>query len=88
MSAAASSQIWNGRSPVSTFVHSLHLLDLDRREDWPGVNFQSFGAKSNLQNRIRCVEWSLYRLFELYDARSTRDVGWCPCGLVLSAEVV
>ena len=66
---------WPSRSHVSTFVRNLHLLDLDQLDDWPEVTIQSFGAKASLQHRIRCVEWSLYRLFELYDARATKDVG-------------
>jgi len=66
---------WPGRSHVSVFVRSLHLLDLDQLEDWPEVTIQSFTAKASLQHRVRCIEWSLYRLFELYDARVTKDVG-------------
>lgn len=66
---------WQGRSHVATFVHSLHLLDFDKRQDWPNVTVQSFGPKSNLQHRIRCIEWSLFRLFEIYDILSTKDVG-------------
>ncbi|KAK5954914.1 hypothetical protein OHC33_003593 [Knufia fluminis] len=64
---------WPGRSHVSVFVHSLHLLDLDQLDDWPEVTIQSFATKASLQHRIRCVEWSLYRLFELYDVRATKD---------------
>lgn len=66
---------WSGRSHVATFVHSLHLLDLDLLDDWPEVTVDTFGSKSSLQHRLRCVEWSLYRLYELYDRRSTKDVG-------------
>lgn len=66
---------WPCRSHVSTFVRSLHLLDLDQLDDWPEVTIQSFSAKASLQHRIRCVEWSLYHLFELYNARVTKDVG-------------
>lgn len=68
---------WPGRSHISTFVHTLHLLDLDQLEDWPNVSLSTFGPKSNLQHRLRCVEWALYRLFELYDVRTTRDVSPC-----------
>lgn len=81
-------QIWPGRSHVSTFVRSLHLLDLDQLEDWPQVTIQTFGARASLQHRIRCVEWALYRLFELYDAKATRDVGLWPTCQMLSTEVV
>lgn len=86
--AASSSSTWHGRSHVSTFVHTLHLLDLDQREDWPEVSLQTFGPKSNLQHRLRCIEWSLYRLFELYDVKGTRDVGLYVRRPMLATEVV
>lgn len=66
-------QSWPSRTHRATFVHTLHLLDLDQLQDWPEVTLQTFSAKASLQHRIRCVEWSLYRLFELYDGRATRD---------------
>lgn len=65
---------WNGRSHASVIVHSLHLLNLNTREDWPEITLHTFDVKSSLQHRIRCVEWSLYCLFELFDVRATRDV--------------
>lgn len=71
---------------MSIFVRSLHLLDLDQLDDWPEVTIQSLGAKASLQLRIRCVEWSLYRLFELYDAGATRDVGPGHAYQMLSTE--
>lgn len=68
-------QQWQSRSHISVYIHNLHLLDLDQLEDWPGIFHETFAVKSSLQHRTRCVEWSLYRLFELFDARTTRDVG-------------
>lgn len=65
---------WTGRRNATTLVHALHLLDLDKLSDWPGVTEQSFSPKTSLQHRIQSAEWTLYRLFELYDARMTRDV--------------
>ena len=69
---------WTGRSHVSMFLKCLHLLDLDLLGDWPGITEQTFharGSQQNMQLRIRGVEWSLYRLFELYSPAETQDVG-------------
>jgi HAUS augmin-like complex subunit 6 N-terminus len=68
---------WIGPGNVATFVRCLRLLDLDLRDDWPGVHEQLFSAKSSqqtLQQRVKCVEWSLYRLFESWDPAYTKDV--------------
>lgn len=68
---------WIGPGNIATFVRCLRLLDLDLRDDWPGVRENLFSAKSsqhNLQQRLKCVEWSLYRLFEMWDAAYTKDV--------------
>lgn len=69
--------VWTGPSPIVTFVRCLRLLDLDLLEDWPGISehtFSTLPAKQNLQERIKFVEWSLYRLFELWSPAETRDV--------------
>jgi len=66
-----------GPGNVVTFVRCLRLLDLDLLDDWPGVHDQLFSAKSvqqNLQQRVKCVEWSLYRLFDIWDPAYTKDV--------------
>jgi HAUS augmin-like complex subunit 6 N-terminus len=68
---------WMGPGNVVTFVRCLHLLDLDLLEDWPGLHEQLFstkGAQQNLQQRVKCVEWSLYRLFDIWDPAYTKDV--------------
>ena len=58
------------------FVANLRLLDLDQLPDWPSITSRSFSTRDGQQNqkqRIRCVEWTLYRLFELWDPEETRD---------------
>ena len=68
---------WVGSGNVVTFVRCLRLLDLDLRDDWPGAHEQLFSAKGsqqNLQQRVKCVEWSLYRLFEIWDPAYTKEV--------------
>jgi hypothetical protein len=60
---------------------NLRLLDLDLREDWPEITPRTFNTKDTQQNqkqRIKCTEWILYRLFELWDPEETRDVGITP----------
>lgn len=76
-SAISPVSTWNGQTNVATFLRCLRLLDLDLREDWPGVNEQLFSAKGSqqsLQQRVKCVEWSLYRLFDIWDPAYTTDV--------------
>lgn len=68
---------WAGPSNVVTFLRCLRLLDLDLQDDWPLIHEQLFSAKTsqqNLQQRVKCVEWSLYRLFETWDPAYTKDV--------------
>lgn len=63
-------------SNISLFVSNLRLLNLDQRQDWPDITVQTFDTKDALQNqkkRVACVEWSLYRLFELWDRETTRE---------------
>jgi hypothetical protein len=55
---------------------NLRLLDLDLREDWPDITIKTFSTKDTQQNqkqRIKCTEWILYRLFELWEPEETRD---------------
>ena len=65
-------------SANAIFVRSLRLLDLDQRDDWPGLTVETLSTKNAQQNqkhRIQCVEWALYRLFEIWDPEGTKDVG-------------
>lgn len=59
-------------SNVSLFLANLRILDLGQRHDWLNVSTQSFSAKDARQ-RIRCVEYSLFHLFAIYDPESTRE---------------
>ncbi|KAL6246330.1 hypothetical protein RBB50_006566 [Rhinocladiella similis] len=66
------------RDYISIFVHALHLLDLDLLPDFPPTLTQltlrsTPKAPSNLQQRVKCVEWALFRLFEIYDPVETRE---------------
>ncbi|KIW06134.1 uncharacterized protein PV09_03297 [Verruconis gallopava] len=57
-------------------VINLRLLDLHLRDDWPGITAKTFSTKDTQQSqklRIKCTEWMLYRLFELWDPDETRD---------------
>jgi hypothetical protein len=66
-----------GPSNISLFLTSLRLLDLDKHPEWPGISRHTFSPKDAQQsqkNRIRCVEWALYRLFEIWDGEWTRNV--------------
>jgi hypothetical protein len=64
-------------SYISLFLRNLRLLDLDQREDWPGITEVTFSTKDTQQNqkkRIQCVEWALYHLFALWDPEEARNV--------------
>lgn len=66
-----------GANNVALFISNLRLLHLDLREDWPDITLRTFDTKDAQQNqkkRIACVEWALYRLFELWDPATARDV--------------
>src|SRR5688572_10953362 len=79
------SSLWPGRSHISSFIRCLHLLDLDLRDDWPGITVQTLSTRTttqNLQQRVKAVEWGLFRLLELYDLQLARDVGPSPCYVV------
>ena len=64
-------------SNVNLFLTNIRLLDLDLRDDWPGITVQTFSTKDAQQNqkaRIQCVEWALYRLYEIWDRDEARNV--------------
>ncbi|KAL8904052.1 MAG: hypothetical protein Q9207_003513 [Kuettlingeria erythrocarpa] len=61
---------------ASTFLTNLRLLDLDLQEDWPNITTELFAAKNaraNQKQRIQCVEWALYQLFQLWNPKETRN---------------
>ncbi|KAI4136708.1 MAG: hypothetical protein L6R39_007653 [Caloplaca ligustica] len=61
---------------ASTFLTNLRLLDLDCLEDWPDLTtglFASKDAVANQKQRIRCVEWALYRLCELWNPKEAKN---------------
>ncbi|KAF1987489.1 hypothetical protein K402DRAFT_462790 [Aulographum hederae CBS 113979] len=61
---------------VSLFLTNLRLLNFDQRDDWPGITAQTFSTRTSSQDqkqRIGCVEWALYRLFEAWDPAEARD---------------
>ncbi|KAL8986583.1 MAG: hypothetical protein Q9177_004140 [Variospora cf. flavescens] len=63
-------------SSASVFITNLRLLDLDYLEDWPNLTIDVFSprdARTNQKERIRCVEWALYRLFELWNPKETKN---------------
>lgn len=67
---------WQPRDNIAIFVRTLHLLDLDLLPDFPSITEStlrvSSKAPSNLQHRVKSIEWALYRLYELYDPDDTR----------------
>jgi hypothetical protein len=78
-------------SNISLFVSNLRLLNLDQHQDWPDITIQTFDTKDALQNqkkRVSCTEWSLYRLFEIWDRDTTREVSQVsPCFLILCTYI-
>ncbi|KAL9630000.1 MAG: hypothetical protein Q9164_006628 [Protoblastenia rupestris] len=61
---------------INVFLTNLRLLDLDERDDWPSVSSQiltSRDAGPNQKARIQCVEWTLYRLFEIWSPDETTN---------------
>ncbi|TID23766.1 HAUS augmin-like complex subunit 6 N-terminus-domain-containing protein [Venturia nashicola] len=57
------------------FATNLRLLNLDLLADWPAITTKTFSitdAQQNQKQRIRCTEWALFRLFELWDPQETQ----------------
>ena len=68
----------NGRSHIAIFIGCVHLLNLDTLDDWPSISEDTFSTKTSnqsIQQRLKGVEWSLYRLFEIYNPQQTQNVG-------------
>jgi hypothetical protein len=67
---------WPPQSSHTVLIRNLQLLELDQLEDWPGVTPRTFSPSSqNQRQRIKAVEWILYRLVALWDPETARDVG-------------
>jgi hypothetical protein len=66
---------WHHRGHIQIFIRTLHLLEIDLLPDFPDISestFHAAKAPANLQQRVKGVEWALYRLFELHDTEETR----------------
>ena len=78
MSKQSATKLPTQASNASIFITNIRLLDFDQYDDWPLITAQILTGKDAQQNqkkRIQCVEWALYRLFELWDPEETRNVG-------------
>ncbi|KAK7420533.1 hypothetical protein QQX98_002732 [Neonectria punicea] len=66
----------HGPSALSLFLTNLRLLDLDLREDWPGIRPETFAtggsSAQGQKKRVQCVEWALFQLFAIWDPDETR----------------
>lgn len=61
----------------NALLTNLRLLDFDKRPDWPSITPQIFSANDaqhTQKNRVRSVEWILYRLFGEWDPEETKNV--------------
>lgn len=75
-----------GPSNVALFITNLKLLDLDCKEDWPGITTATFSIKNTQQNqksRVQCVEWALFQLLAIWDPAETKEVSLTACLLYL-----
>jgi hypothetical protein len=68
----------NVPSAAALLVKILRFLELDLQPDWLNVTTNSFRVSKNAQvtqkDRLRCAEFVLYKLFELWDYASTKFV--------------
>ncbi|KAG5951057.1 hypothetical protein E4U53_003850 [Claviceps sorghi] len=71
--AAAAAAASAAASSLSVFLMNLRLLDLDLLPDWPDITFETFSTAGvqGLKRRIKCVEWALVKLFEIWDPEET-----------------
>lgn len=80
----SSEQLVSTITPLNTFLTNLRLLNLDQLRDWPNpvpAIFSASGPQGH-KRRLQIVEWTLFRLFEIYDPDETLSVGtechrWC-----------
>ncbi|KAJ5363600.1 uncharacterized protein N7496_009313 [Penicillium cataractarum] len=65
---------WSGPSQLAIFIRNLKLLQLDQRDNWPGITIRALSPSSqNQRQRIRLVEWSLYYLFTIWDPEGAQN---------------
>ncbi|KAL2838481.1 HAUS augmin-like complex subunit 6 N-terminus-domain-containing protein [Aspergillus pseudodeflectus] len=65
---------WPPQSSHTVLIRNLQLLELDQLEDWPDVTLRTFSPSSqNQRQRVKAVEWILYRLVSLWDPETARD---------------
>ncbi|KAL4935459.1 hypothetical protein BDV06DRAFT_228809 [Aspergillus oleicola] len=65
---------WPPQSSHTVLIRNLQLLELDQLEDWPGITLRTLSPSSqNQRQRIKAVEWILYRLIALWDPETARD---------------
>ncbi|KAL5051584.1 hypothetical protein BDW71DRAFT_214310 [Aspergillus fruticulosus] len=65
---------WPPQSSHTVLIRNLQLLELDQLEDWPGITLRTLSPSSqNRRQRIKAVEWILFRLVALWDPETARD---------------
>ncbi|KAL4863727.1 hypothetical protein BDV12DRAFT_22582 [Aspergillus spectabilis] len=65
---------WPPQSSQTVLIRNLQLLNLDQLDDWPGITLRTLSPSSqNQRQRIKAVEWILYRLIALWDPETARD---------------
>ncbi|KAL6232961.1 hypothetical protein BDW75DRAFT_246870 [Aspergillus navahoensis] len=65
---------WPPQSSHTVLIRNLQLLELDQLEDWPCITLRTFSPSSqNQRQRIKAVEWILFRLVALWDPETARD---------------
>ncbi|KGO49093.1 hypothetical protein PEXP_011420 [Penicillium expansum] len=65
---------WLAPSHLDVFIRNLKLLDLDQREDWPGISLRALTLTSqNQRHRIRLIEWALYHLYTVWDPETAQN---------------
>ncbi|KAL5003452.1 HAUS augmin-like complex subunit 6 N-terminus-domain-containing protein [Aspergillus recurvatus] len=65
---------WPPQSSHTVLIRNLQLLELDQLEDWPSITLRTLSPSSqNQRQRIKAVEWILFRLVALWDPETARD---------------
>ncbi|KAL4978574.1 HAUS augmin-like complex subunit 6 N-terminus-domain-containing protein [Aspergillus desertorum] len=65
---------WPPQSSHTILIRNLQLLELDQLEDWPSITPHTLSPSSqNQRQRIKAVEWILFRLVALWDPETARD---------------